>query len=138
MTLAHFKGTWRSYKVFYTSGGVKKHSPSAYMEIGRDEQDSLTFKYSVDRPYHSTLPAGEWVISEANKRYYLDLQGKRGYEVLTLDKYDLVLLDLVKGEKIFFAPLAEWNQRVAPADRLLEHQVSIMIWSKDLIKRIKH
>lgn len=137
MTLAHFKGTWRSYKAFYATGGVKKHSPSAYMEIGRDEQDTLSFKYSSDRPYHSTLPAGEWAISDDNKRSYLYLQGKRVYEVLTLDKHDLVLVDLVKGEKIFFAPLADWNYRVTPSEGLPAHHVSITIWSKDLIKLIK-
>jgi hypothetical protein len=137
MTHTQLKGTWRSYKAFYAAGGIKKHSVTSFMELRRNEQNGLVIKLYADRPLLTEVSAHEWEIREESRRRYLCLQGRQVFEVLTLDANDLVLADPVKGQKIFFAPMGEWNRRLNPALMAADIDVSITIWSKSLAGLVK-
>jgi hypothetical protein len=137
MNHTKLKGTWRSYKAFCAHGGVKKYSAASFLELHKEEQGGLVVKLYADRPLLSEVPAHEWTIREEGRRHYLWLQGRRAFEVLTLDACDLVLADPAKGEKIFFAPLAEWNRRLNPALLDGDPNVSLTIWSKSLASVVK-
>jgi hypothetical protein len=133
----HFIGTWRSYKAFYASGNVKKHTPTAYLEVTIDEERRLTIKQTpAIVPRAILIQTGDWEIKEIKQSFYLFIHNKQAYEVITLEHDDLVLADPVKGEKLFFAQLPEWRNRiympVVPADS----DVSISVWSKSLIELI--
>lgn len=130
-------GTWRSYKAFCANGNVKRHSASSNLELCREQGGALTLKLHADRPLLTEVAAHEWEIKEEGLRYYLYLKSRRAFEVLTLDQHDLVLVDVVKSEKIFFALLAEWNGRLNPDQVASGHDVSITLWSKDLARLIK-
>lgn len=138
MRVEHFIGTWRSYKAFYASGIVKKHTPTSYLEITVDEDCCLTIKQTpVPVPRDTLVHTCQWEIKDVKKRDYLYIQGKQVYEMITLEPDNLVLADLGKGEKLFFAQLTEWRNRmydpIVPADM----DMSITIWSKSLIELIQ-
>lgn len=130
-------GTWRSYKTFYASGGEKKHSATSFMQLHYGNEGVLTIRPFPDSAKPAVVQTRNWDIRMENKRCFLYLLDKPAYEVLTLDKSDLVLADLHKGEKIFFAPLAEWQYRITPMKTPMETEGSITIWSKSLIQLIK-
>ena len=138
MTEQHLIGTWRSYKAFYESGCMKKHTPTSYLELAVDEERCMTIKQTpAPVPREALVLTCTWEIKEVKKKNYLFIQGKQAYEIITLEPDDLVLADLVKGETLFFAQLSEWRNRmytpIVPADV----DVSITIWSKSLIELIQ-
>src|SRR6476620_11037699 len=138
MTDQHFTGTWRSYKAFYASGCIKKHTPTGYLVVTVDEDRCMTIKQTpAPVPREVLVQTYEWEVKEVKKKNYLFIQGKQAYEIITLEPDDLVLADPVKGEKLFFAQLPEWRNRmyapIVPADV----DVSITIWSKSLIELIQ-
>lgn len=134
----HLIGTWRSYKAFYASGSIKKHTPTSYLEVRLDEDHCLTIKQTpATIPRETLVHTCEWEIKEVKKRAYLFIEGKPIHEVITLEPDNLVLADPTKGEKLFFAQLTEWRnwmyEPIVPADK----DVSISIWSKSLIELIQ-
>lgn len=137
MNHTNLTGTWRSYRAFSANGSVKKFSDTSYLEVHRDAEGTLLLKLYADRPLLTEVPDGGWAIQEESRRPYLFLLGRRAFEVLTLDKHDLVLADPVKGEKIFFAPLKDWKARLNPELRTAPADVSITIWSKSLAALVK-
>ena len=130
MNHTNLTGTWRSYKAFCANGSVKKYSTTSFMELCKEEGGGLILKLHADRPLLSEVSAHEWAIREESKRFYLFLQDRRAFEVLTLDKQDLVLADPAKGEKIFFAPLGDWKARLNPELRSGHADVSITSGSR--------
>ncbi|ANE51432.1 hypothetical protein [Flavisolibacter tropicus] len=134
----HFIGTWRSYKAFYASGCVKKHTPTSYLEVTVDEDHCMTIKQApAPVPREALVQTSAWEIKEVKKKNYLFIQGKQAYEVITLEPDDLVLADMAKGEKLFFAQLPEWRNRMYEPVVSAEQDVSITIWSKSLIELIQ-
>lgn len=114
-------GIWRSYKVFYFSGKVEKHSDTTYVEISVDAQGAFTFLHSQSRRTATEHPGDQWRIDFLKKRWYIYFGKKQAYEIITLEPEDMVLLDVVKGEKIFFATLPEWHRRVEPVVNSVTH-----------------
>jgi hypothetical protein len=134
----HIIGTWRSYKAFYASGCMKKHTPTSYLEVTLDEDRCLTIKQTpAPTPRETLVYTCQWEIKEVKKTNYLFIQGKQVYEVITLEPDNLVLADYVKGEKLFFAQLPEWRNRMYEPVVPAEMDVSINIWSKSLMALIQ-
>lgn len=107
-------GTWRSYKQFYFSGKVEVHNTSFFTELSIDQNNCLTMFHTLTKRQATVLQPGEWQIEEMKKRRYLYFGKKQAFEIITLDPEDLVLADVVKGEKLFFAKLPGWYQRIEP------------------------
>lgn len=134
MNHQHFTGTWRSYKAFYASGSVKKHSTSSYLEVSVDEEQVLTIKlHPATTPRAVLVHTDAWEIREVKDKFYLYIRDKQAYEVITLDADDLVLADPLRGEKIFLTQLPEWRNRMYAMALPQEQDASITIWSRSLI-----
>jgi len=114
-------GIWRSYKVFYFSGKVDTHNDTTYLEILVDAQGAFTFLHSQDRRDATVFPPEQWRVELVKKRWYIYLGKRQAFEIITLEPEDMVLHDVVKGEKIFFAKLPEWHRRIEPAVNAIRH-----------------
>lgn len=110
-----FYGVWRSYKVFCFSGKIEQHNLRYFREISIDDNNTLTVKDNPANRNIITLKEGEWQIIEIKKRYFLYFGKKQAFELITLEPANLVLEDRVKGEKIFFAKMPEWNNQIVPS-----------------------
>lgn len=135
MAAKQLTGIWRSYKTFYASGGIRKHSTSMYLEVRIDEEQLLTIaQYPAPTTRSLLVQTDNWDIRKVNEKTYLYIYNKQAYEIITLDESNLVLVDPVRGEKLFFAPLPVWRsymyEQVAPGDS----DGRITIWSDSLIE----
>jgi hypothetical protein len=131
------ESSWRSYKVFRTTGTIKQHSPVLYLEITFGCAGGLFVKVVPDRKKSILLEPNDWNLQQINGRCYLMIHEKKVYEVITLEKEDLVLLELSTGDKIFFTILPEWQRLMEPQPFNAAKDQSITLWSKSLIEQIK-
>lgn len=114
-------GTWRSFKVFCFTGKVELHNTVQYLELSIDENGNLTMFQLQAKRHATALQQGEWRIEEIRNRRYLYFGKKQAYELITIESNDLVIADLVKGDKIFFAKMPEWNRRIEPSITSIRH-----------------
>ncbi len=114
-------GTWRSFKLYCFSGKVEIHNTSQYIELSLDENSCLTLFQAQAKRHAISLQDREWKIEEIKKRRYLYFGKKQAYELITIESDNLVLADLVKGEKIFFAKMPKWNRRIEPVVTSIRH-----------------
>jgi hypothetical protein len=114
-------GIWRSYKVFYFSGKVEQHNATTYVEISVDEQEAFTFLQAQNKQSANVFPQGQWHMELFKNHWYIYLQKKQAYEIITLENEDMVLLDIMKGEKIFFAKMPGWRRRIEPIVNEVKH-----------------
>jgi len=114
-------GTWRSYKLFCYSGKVEAHHTGKYLELSIDRNGGLTLLHAQEKRLAVALKQGEWKIEEYKRRWFLYFGKRQAYELITVEANDLVLADPVKGEKIFFARMPEWNCRIEPAVTSIRH-----------------
>ena len=135
MDAQQYKGIWRSYQSFYHNGIVKKHGLSSYKEIILELTEDLTFRSFGKFTNSRTVARDQWDVRTWDNRRFLFLEGKKAFEIITFDPKDIVLVDAVTAEKIFYSSLPEWSQRLEPAKQSDEN-VLITIWSPSLIKRI--
>jgi hypothetical protein len=109
-----FIGEWRSYKVFYFSGKVEKHNEEAYIEITIDEHDNFKLIDSKYPRNNIVYPADHWNIVMLQRRGFIYLGNRKAYEIITLEQDDMVLMEVLRGEKLFFAKMPGWNSRIEP------------------------
>lgn len=121
MTEQKIVGNWRSYKLFYFNGKVENHNTSFFIELSVDPYNGLTMFHAQDKKQATVLRPGEWKIEEIKKRRYLYFGKQQAFEVITLESEDLVLASVVKGEKLFFAKMPGWHQRVEPRITSIRH-----------------
>ncbi|HEU4472834.1 MAG TPA: hypothetical protein VFR58_17190 [Flavisolibacter sp.] len=114
-------GTWRTYKLFHFNGRVECHEPSRFIELSVDGDGNLKMFQSSDRRQATVLKPDQWKIEEVKKRRYLFFGKKEAFELITLEKEDLVLSSIAKGEKLFFAKMPGWHQRVEPIVTSVRH-----------------
>ena len=117
-------GTWRSYKAFFFSGKVGHHNSNNYIEITLDEPGNLTLLHSQSRRKATIYSADQWRVDIVKNQRYIYLGKKQAYEIITLDSVDMVLMDVVKGEKLFFAKIPDWQSRIAPVNSSVRHTKS--------------
>ena len=103
---------WRSYKSFFFSGKVKSHNDSDYMEITVDDLGNFTLLHSQSRRNSKKYSAEQWRIESIKDRKYIYFGKMQAYEIITLEPEDMVLMDVVKGEKLFFAKMPDWQTRI--------------------------
>lgn len=108
------KGKWRTYKVFCFSGKIVPHHESLFMEFTVANDNSLTYFHSGEKRQMVTLLPGEWAIAMQKKCAYLFFGKKKMFEIITVEKEDLVLLHILSGEKLFFAKMPQWYSRIQP------------------------
>ena len=114
-------GTWRSYKLFCFTGTIEHHNPSFFIQFSIDQNRDLTMFHARVKRQVLTLKSGEWKIVEIRKRRYLYFGKRQAYELITVEPEDLVLADLVKGDKIFLAKMPRWHQRIEPVVTSVRH-----------------
>jgi hypothetical protein len=117
----HLTGIWRSLRVFCFSGRVEQHNTANYIELAIDEERRLCLKQSQNRNKTVVLQPDQWSIQEMKKRWYLFLGKKQSFELITVEPETLVMMEIAKGEKIFFAKLTEWYQRIEPVITSVRH-----------------
>jgi hypothetical protein len=132
MNPKYLSATWRSYKTFLALGSEKKHSTTAYMQLQTAADGKLSMCQLPD-----SASINHCELTSTNNRYYFCIRGKQVYEVITLDALDLVLLDIARQEKIFFAPLSDWSRRMQPPAHPVASVSYITIWSKSLTRLIR-
>lgn len=108
----HLTGIWRSLKVFCFSGRVEQHTTANYVELSIDERRLLRLTYSQSRNKTLSLQSDQWSLQEVRKRWYLYIGKKQSFELITVEADNLVLMDVVKGEKIFFTTLPDWYKKI--------------------------
>lgn len=128
-------GTWRSYKTFYFRGEVKHHDVTCYREVVITAEGDLILRSFSAFTQKQVIKKGAWQVHADEERRFLYLQGKKAFEIITLEKTDLVLQDLVTGEKTFFAAIPLWQERIQP-QKEINKNMYITLWSKSLIKLI--
>ncbi|HYE54089.1 MAG TPA: hypothetical protein VD996_04570, partial [Chitinophagaceae bacterium] len=96
-------------------GKVEQHTTSSYTELSVNENNVLTLVYAPNRRNATVLRADQWSINEIKDRSYLCFGSKQEYEIITLERDDMVLSDPAKGEKLFFVRLSQWTSRVEQA-----------------------
>lgn len=107
-------GTWRTYKTFHFNGKVQNHNTAVFIELSVDEDNVLTIFHAQAKRQATVLKPGEWSIEAVKKRRYFYFGKKQAFELITLEREDLVLADIIKGEKLFFAKMPGWHQRIEP------------------------
>jgi len=135
MSTGHFSGTWRSYKTFFFRGEVKHHEESSYREMAITDDGELILKECSTFTKKKVLVKDDWEIRKDGNRCFLYLEKKKAFEMITLEKTELVLLDPVTGEKTFYAALPLWQERLQ-RKTATDKNVYINLWSKSLIKLI--
>jgi hypothetical protein len=116
-----FIGEWRSYKVFYFSGKVEKHNDDAFIEITIDEQDNFKLVDSKNPRNNMVYPTDQWNVAMLQRRGFIYLGKRQAYEIITLEQEDMVLQEVVRGEKLFFAKMPGWNRRIEPVITSIRH-----------------
>jgi hypothetical protein len=115
------RGIWRSYKLFFFSGKAEQHDEATFMELAVNDGGTLTLLHS-SRPRDAvSYSASQWRIDVFKGRRYLYLLKRQAFEIITMEAEDLVLYDLVKGDKTFFAKMPGWYQRIEPATGSVRH-----------------
>ena len=114
-------GIWRSYKVFHFSGKVEAHNETSYLQVSVDEEETFTQLRAESRKSAISYTCDQWQIAQVKNRCYIYLQKRQVYEIITLEQDDMVLLDIVKGEKIFFAKMPGWYRRIEPTITSVRH-----------------
>lgn len=114
-------GIWRSYKIFLFSGRVEWHNATTYLELSVDKQGVLTLVNSQNRRKATTYAAQQWHIDPIKKYWFIYLGKRQAYEIITLEKEEMVLMDTVRGEKIFFAKLPVWHRCIEPVKTEVRH-----------------
>ena len=128
-------GIWRSYKTFSSRGEVKYHEPTWYREVAiTDEGDLLLTSFSTFTK-KEVLKKDTWDIRIDGNRRFLYMENRKAFEIITLEKNDLVWQDLVTGEKVFFAAILLWKERLQPP-KDTGQLVPITLWSGSLIQLI--
>ncbi len=114
-------GIWRSYKVFHFSGKVETHNETNYLQVSVDEEGTFTQLHAPPPTAATTFTSEQWHIKPIKNRWYIYLGKKQAYEIITLEPEDLVLMDIVQGEKIFFAKMPGWYRRIEPTITSVRH-----------------
>lgn len=114
-------GTWRSYKLFHFNGKMEQHNTSFFIELSIDQNEGLTLFHTRLQKQALVLKPHEWEIQETPKRRYLYFGKKQAYEIITLEPEDLVIADVVRGEKVFFAKMPGWHQRIETVITSIRH-----------------
>jgi lipopolysaccharide export LptBFGC system permease protein LptF len=99
--------------VFCHSGKIEKHNVTDFVEL--TVSDNKELRYTFGHQNKIILQAGEWRIEEVKKHRFLYFGKKQAFEILTIESKNLVLQDHLKGEKIFFIQMPEWNNYIEPA-----------------------
>jgi hypothetical protein len=115
------KGIWRTHKVFCYSGKIEQHHESLYLELSIDEEGTLTLFHSGSRREISTLRNNEWNIEERKGRRFLCFGKRQAFEFITIEPEELVLADIMKGEKLFFTKMPAWYSRIQPNLNSIRH-----------------
>lgn len=135
MNTKHYTGVWRSYKTFFARGQVNYHEATRYRELIITDDGGLTLKSFSTFTKSEVLKKDDWDIRIDGNRRFLYLEGRKAFEIITLEKDDLVLQEPVSGEKTFFAALPLWQEHLQPKKETGQN-VYITLWSKSLIKLI--
>ena len=103
--------TWRSFKAFKPSGGIRLHSEQVFQEWQFDPNKMLTvrsFREGIDQVVVKT---DRWNLTFRNRRHYLEIPGERlTYEIITVN-HTVLVLQGCSGvmEKTFFARENHWQ-----------------------------
>jgi hypothetical protein len=103
------KGIWRTYKVFCFSGKVQQHNDQCYLQLSISDDGILTQVHSQAKRSVLQLQEDQWRIEAHKKRNYLYFGKRQVYELITVETDGLVLADIMKGEKLFFAKMPLWH-----------------------------
>jgi len=104
------KGTFRSYKVFRASGEVVQHSEDNFQEWDFNDNHVLTIAEYQNLERKIIVQTNKWTLTFNNKRYYIQIASVRmQIELITVNHTGLVVEDLSRREKIFFARLPAWE-----------------------------
>lgn len=136
MNVEHYTGTWRSYMTFCVRGNVKHHEVTSYSEVVISSDGVLTLRSFSTFSKCRVFDEKDWEVCVDGKRRYLYLEKKKAFEIITLETTDLVLQDMITGEKTFFVALALWQERIRPITAT-DRNEHITLWSKSLTKLIK-
>jgi hypothetical protein len=113
---------WRTYKLFCYSGKIEYHHDNFYTELFVNQEHRLTFFHSQNKKDSLlALKDNEWTIEVQKKCAYIIAGQKKLFEVITLESQDLVLLNILSGDKLFFAPLPQWYGRIQPEIKSTRH-----------------
>ena len=129
-------GIWRSYKSFYHNGHVKKHSDTSYNEIALTTDADLVLKSISKFTISRELKRADWEVQWLDKRRFLFIEGMKAYEIITFDAHDVVLVDAVTGEKVFYTSLAQWNERLEPLKKW-DEEINVNDSSNMLVDRVE-
>src|SRR5206468_12697353 len=104
---------WKSYMIFKHSGDARRHSPLYYKEIHVMDDRTLCVKeYNNDRP-KTVLTTTEWSVNFINRKHYLYIPTHNlTFEIISVNHVVLVLLEIVTGEKTFYAKENTWNKYI--------------------------
>lgn len=114
-------GVWRTYKTFFFSGKIEHHHCTKYVEIAVDEEGNFILSHAHTKRNVTVYSGEQWRIEPLKGRRYLYFGKKQAYEIITLETEDLVIADVVKGEKLFFAKMPGWYQRIEPVITSIRH-----------------
>ena len=115
-------GIFRSYKTFRHNGDVLQHSMQAYEQWNFEENRLFTISRFQNGRLKILHQTDKWAIGFNNKRHYLlNEYPALNYEIITLNHTGLVIADHPKGEKIFFAKMPGWYQRIEPEVNAVRH-----------------
>ena len=114
-------GIWRSYKVFCFSGNIERQDDSDYLQFAIDEAGTISITHSKNPRNPTIIGAEQWHIEEIKKRQFIYAGKKQVYEIITMEQAIIVLCDVVKGEKIFFAKMALWSEYVERVQNSVRH-----------------
>jgi len=114
-------GTWRTHKVFCFTGKVLYQSDLSFQEMTIDANRVLTMLDVNNGKNSLLLQTAQWRFEAVKQRPFLYFGNKQAFEIITLETDDLVLADQVKGEKLFFARMPGWHQRISPEINAVRH-----------------
>ena len=104
-----------------SQGKEKKGKKTAHEEVTVDEEETFTQLGAESRKSAISYTCDQWQIAQVKNRCYIYLQKRQVYEIITLEHDDMVLQDIVKGEKIFFAKMPGWYRRIEPTITSVRH-----------------
>jgi hypothetical protein len=108
-----FIARWRSYKEFISNGVVKLHSSDFFQEISIDTNRLLTLTLYKNNRAQQLIETDGWVIELLKNKHYLKCTDKfYHYEVISVNHFAMVLLDLSTQNKLFFAKDEAWQDRL--------------------------